>query len=58
MIRCTKKTCENEAGRKILEAWGIDPDNWEGVANLVLVYADGEMPNACERKAHRVIIVE
>ncbi len=57
-IHRAKETYETEAGRKLLENFGLDADNWEGVANLILGYADGDAPKAAPRKVNRVITVE
>lgn len=57
-INRAKEMFELEEGRLILNHLGLDPDVWEGVANLVLGYPHGDSPQAAQRKPDRVLVVE
>ena len=53
-IHRAKETFETEEGKALLEKWGLD-ENYIGVGNCILGYADGEHPEARERKEGRII---
>ena len=55
-IHRAKETFESEEGKKILKDLGIEGD-YEGIGNLIIGYADGEVKPAAPRKekfAYRV----
>lgn len=51
-----KQMFESEEGKALLKEWGLD-ENYVGVANCILGYADGEVSAAKKRKADYVKIV-
>lgn len=50
-----KEQFETEEGREILRRAGIDPDAYTGIDNVIVGYADGELPKASPRKAGRIV---
>lgn len=52
-IHRAKEVFETEEGKKILEKAGIKGD-YEGIGNLIIGYADGELPAPKERAGSRV----
>ena len=58
-VHRAKETFETEAGRQLLAAWGLDPDAYIGVDNLILGYAaEGGVKPAAARKEGRVVYVK
>lgn len=58
-VHRAKETFETEAGRQLLAAWGLDPDAYIGVGNLILGYAAaGGVKPAAARKEGRVVYVK
>ena len=58
-VHRAKETFETEAGRQLLAAWGLDPDAYIGVGNLILGYAaEGGVKPAAARKEGRVVYVK
>lgn len=58
-IHRARETFETEAGRQLLAAWGLDPDAYIGVGNLILGYAaEGGVKPAAARKEGRVVYVK
>jgi nitroreductase len=53
-INRAKESFETEEGKALMKKWGLDPEAWVGVANLILGYADQE-PVAKERKPDYII---
>lgn len=56
-INRAKEAFETEEGRALMVKWGLDPDAWEGVSNMILGYADIE-PKAIPRKENYIIKVK
>ena len=46
-----------EEGRRLLKEWGIEED-YEGIGNVIIGFADGKAPEAAPRLDHRVITIE
>ncbi len=58
-VHRAKETFETEEGRRLLAAWGLDPDAYIGVGNLILGYAaEGGVKPAAARKEGRVVYVK
>ena len=58
-VHRAKETFETEAGRQLLAAWGLDPDAYIGVGNLILGYAaEGGVKPAAARKEGRVVYIK
>ena len=53
-IHRARETFETDEGKKLLEKWGLD-ENYIGVGNCILGYADGEAPKAKPRKEGIII---
>lgn len=49
-IHRAKEEFESAEGREILSGLGLDPDDWEGIGNCIVGYADGPEPEAKPRK--------
>ncbi len=49
-----KEVFESEEGKALLKEWGLD-DNYVGVANCILGYRDGELPEPAPRKENYII---
>ena len=56
-IHRAKEVFEGEEGRRLLKEWGIEED-YEGIGNVIIGFADGKAPEAAPRLDHRVIIIE
>lgn len=56
-IHRAKEEFESEEGKALLKSLGIEGD-YEGVGHCILGYADGEDPEAKERRAGRTFWVE
>ena len=56
-IHRAKEEFDSEFGRALLRKWEIDGD-YEGIGHCILGYADGDAPQAKERKADYIHIVE
>jgi len=52
-----KEQFETEEGRGILRKAGIDPDQYMGIDNVIVGYADGPIPKASLRKEGRVFSI-
>ncbi len=50
-----KEMFESEEGKELLRDWGLDENNYVGVANCILGYRDCEMPEPAPRKEDYVI---
>ncbi len=55
-IHRAKETFETEAGKELMKKWGIG-ENYVGVGNCILGYADCEMPEARPRKDDYILKV-
>lgn len=53
-VHRAKEVFETEEGKKILDGWGLDPEQYIGVGNCILGYADQE-GKAKPRKDHYII---
>ncbi len=53
-IHRAKETFETEEGMALKKQWGI-PENYVGIGNCILGYAEGETPDAAERKPGRIV---
>ncbi len=56
-IHRAKEVFDSEEGRKILASLGIEGD-YEGVGNLILGYAEGEIPEIKPRKENYVYYID
>lgn len=56
-IHRAKEEFETDYGKDLLKKLGIEGE-WEGVGHCIIGYADGEVPEASERKEDRVYYVE
>lgn len=56
-IHRAKKEFETEEWRQLLTDLGVEGE-WEGIGHCAVGYADGEIPEAAERKENRVFWVE
>ena len=56
-IHRAKEVFEGEEGRRLLKEWGIAED-YEGIGNVIIGFADGKAPEASPRLDHRVITIE
>lgn len=54
-IHRARETFETDMGRALLEKWGLD-DNYIGIGNCIIGYADGEKREAAPRRPGRVIL--
>lgn len=52
-IHRARETFETKEGRALLEKWGLD-ENYIGIGNCILGYANGEKPDAKPRKDNYV----
>ena len=52
-----KEVFETEEGKELMKKWGIT-DNYVGIGNCILGYADGEIKKAAPRKENWVYFVE
>ena len=55
-VHRAKEVFETEEGKALKAQWGIG-ESFVGVGNCILGYRDGELPEAAERKAGRIIHV-
>lgn len=53
-IHRAKETFETEEGMALKKQWGV-PENYVGIGNCILGYAEGELPDAAERKPGRIV---
>lgn len=56
-INRAKEMFETPEGKELMKKWGI-PDNYEGVANCIVGYIDGEIPEPKPRKEGYIHIVK
>ena len=56
-IHRAKEEFETEWGKELLKSLGVE-EEYEGIGHCALGYADGEYPQAAERKEHRIFKVE
>ncbi len=56
-IHRAKEEFETEEWRQLLTDLGVEGE-WEGIGHCAVGYADGEIPEAAERKENRVFWVE
>lgn len=56
-IHRAKEVFESEEGQRLLKEWGIEED-YEGIGNVIIGFADGVLPKAAPRLDHRVITIE
>lgn len=57
-INRARETFQRPEWKEWLTTLGVDADKYEGIGNLALGYADGELPTPMPRKSNRVIWVE
>ena len=55
-IHRARETFETETGKELMKKWGIG-ENYVGVGNCILGYADCEMPEARPRKDDYILKV-
>ncbi|MCQ2471517.1 MAG: nitroreductase [Clostridia bacterium] len=55
-IHRARETFETETGKELMKKWGIG-ENYVGVGNCILGYADCEMPEARPRKSDYILKV-
>ncbi len=55
-IHRAREVFNGDQGRKLLKEWGVN-DNYEGIGNCILGYAQGEIPEAAPRREGRIIKV-
>ena len=53
-IHRAKETFETDVGRQYMKKWGLD-SQYEGIANCILGYRDGALPEAKPRKENYII---
>lgn len=56
-INRAKEAFETEEGKKLMTEWGLDPEAWVGVSNMILGYADAD-PKPIPRKENYIIKVK
>lgn len=56
-IHRAKEVFETEEGRALARSWGI-PDDYIGIGNMIVGYADGEEPAARPRKEDFAVFVD
>ncbi|MGI6721384.1 MAG: nitroreductase family protein [Anaerovoracaceae bacterium] len=53
-----RESFETEEGRAMMAAWGLPPEQYQGIGNVILGYGDREYPKAAARKDGRIFWVE
>lgn len=55
-IHRAKEVFEMEEGKELLKSWGLE--GYEGIGNVIVGFADGNIPEAAPRKENRVITID
>lgn len=56
-INRAKETFDTEEGKALMVKWGLNPDEWEGVGNCILGYADHD-PKPIARKEGYIVKIK
>lgn len=57
-IHRAKEVCQSDFGKKLLLDHGFDPNEWEGIGNLILGYPEKEYKPKAPRKENRVVYIK
>ncbi len=57
-IHRAKEVCQSEFGKELLSENGFDPNEWEGIGNLILGYPASPYKEKAPRKEKRVVYIK